>query len=469
MRTGDLKDILDQPLTGRVSPQPKRRLSLPGWLWLLPVGLLANAGLWGGTLSYLDTAPLVYTTNWAVIVPGSDSQVSLSLAEVGQASSDSSFLYSAADPRANYQYIASSQATLDQIAAQMGISVDDLGKIKVLLPESSNVIEFIVEGPSPEAAQQQSQVLYTVLVEQVNQLRIEELIQREEGSQVGLQSAQSKLRDAQDALSNYKIQSSLSTSDQLSELSVNVEQLRKNYVDLQIQQQDSEKTFTELSSLLDISPEQAVDAFILQSDQQFRQYLSTYSEATATLNDLQSKWGINHPEVVKQVARQEAAQAALASRSLLLVGSPLDEATLALINLSNTAPGGAREQLFQDVISVQIERSSLQAQSQALNQELDILENRLRQFAQEESIRDQLERDVQIAEAVFAATLARQDLSKSDIYTAYPLIQKLSEPYLPKEPSAPKTKFILLGAAATSIVFTISLIWFGLGALEKRA
>jgi uncharacterized protein involved in exopolysaccharide biosynthesis len=70
-------------------------------------------------------------------------------------------------------------------------------------------------------------------------------------------------------------------------------------------------------------------------------------------------------------------------------------------------------------------------------------------------------RDVQIAEAVFSSTLARLDLSKSNVSSSYPQIQIFTEPTIPTAASAPNKKLVLLGAALGSLFCTngLLLLW----------
>jgi uncharacterized protein involved in exopolysaccharide biosynthesis len=69
---------------------------------------------------------------------------------------------------------------------------------------------------------------------------------------------------------------------------------------------------------------------------------------------------------------------------------------------------------------------------------------------------------VQIAEAIFTSTLAKVDLSKSDPYGSFPLLQLVEDPDLPEEPTAPRPQLVLVGAAlgSTLITLALTLIWW---------
>ncbi|MEM6496173.1 MAG: hypothetical protein AAF709_05550, partial [Pseudomonadota bacterium] len=63
---------------------------------------------------------------------------------------------------------------------------------------------------------------------------------------------------------------------------------------------------------------------------------------------------------------------------------------------------------------------------------------------------DDLQRDHQIANAVFSSAVARIDTTTSDIYASYPLLQVLDPPTLPDSPSSPNILIAVLAAVGGS-------------------
>jgi uncharacterized protein involved in exopolysaccharide biosynthesis len=163
--------------------------------------------------------------------------------------------------------------------------------------------------------------------------------------------------------------------------------------------------------------------------------------------------------VLKETKRQEAAGQALLLRGQLLLGRTVDQATLMQLGL--TSNGAGRDPLLQNLVTLQAEQRGLQGQVKALDQQIKPLEERLETLAGRQSTLDNLKRDSQIAEAVFASTIAKLDLGQGDIFSAYPLVQIAVEPSLPKEPTAPKKTIILAGAALGSVLVTLglTLLW----------
>jgi uncharacterized protein involved in exopolysaccharide biosynthesis len=205
-------------------------------------------------------------------------------------------------------------------------------------------------------------------------------------------------------------------------------------------------------------PQQANDAFVLQADQLFQQYLKDYAEASATRSALLSKWLPDSPAVLKAKAEQDAAQASLLSRSRILLGKPIDEQMLYRLNLKSSAGQAQREQLLSDLISRQAEQKALTDQVQTLERQIAQLESRLKSLSQEELNLEKLGRDSQVAQTVFSSTLAKLDLSQTDASDSYPVVQVVSEPSLPENPSFPSPKIVLVGALAGSFLATAGLV-----------
>jgi uncharacterized protein involved in exopolysaccharide biosynthesis len=423
------------------------------------IGLVTNVALWGMTFTYLKTAKPVYTSNWAIILPGAGSGVSVNLPEIGQASSSSSspFGGSSMDPRANYQFLVTNESVLEEAADKLKIPAKQLGKPKVKLVDNTSIMEFEVTGPTAKDAQLRSLAIYEALQSKLSQLRIEEVTKREDGSQGTLKSSQEKLKAAQKKLSEYKASSGLSSGDQVKDLSNNIEQLRKQKAEGYAQVQQTTSRLAQLSSDLDMTVPEAANAFLLQADQLFQQNLKDFNESSAMLVVLQAKWGDNHPLVVKETSRQEAALTAMLDRASSLLGRSVDRSILQHLSIKSES-GSSRESLFRDLVAVQSEQKGVSAQNEALGNQIEELEARLKILVQKQSKLENLQREVQIAEAVFASTLAKLDLGKSDIFISYPITQLIAEPTLADEKTSPKPSIVFVGAGLASIFITTGLV-----------
>jgi uncharacterized protein involved in exopolysaccharide biosynthesis len=434
------------------------------WLLYPVLGVLLNAGIWGAALAYLNVAKPSYISQWALILPGTESGFNVTLPNIGQATSsaNSPFGSTSMDPRANYEYLATSEAVVDRAASTLKLAKKEFGKPRVKLVDNTTILQFEIAGLSAKQAHQKAFALHNAFIRQVEALRREERQRRDIGAETTLRSAQAKLKSAQDRLSQFKLRSGLNSTDQIGNLVASIEQLRKQRIEVLAQQQQSTQRLQQLSVDLSMTPRQATEAFILNADQLFQLQLKTYSEATATLEILMSKWGPNHPQVVKEQLRQVAAQRSLLDRGKTLLGRSVDQQLLSFYQFGTNAAGGAREGLFRDLVAVQADQVGLTAQAKMLDRQVAILEKRLSQLGQYGFKLEQLQRDLQIAEAVFASTVTKLDLSKSDQFSAYPLVQVLRQPTLDTEPVSPKKTLVYAGAGGGSLLATTGLLILGI-------
>jgi uncharacterized protein involved in exopolysaccharide biosynthesis len=331
--------------------------------------------------------------------------------------------------------------------------------------DNTTLVQFQVKGDTPQQARDKALALHAALVEKIDQLRNQEIAQQNRILKVVLNSAEQKLQASQQRLSDYKAQSRLSSSEQLRDLSVNLEGLRRQRSESVAQLQDAKEQLRQLSASLGLSSQQAVDALVLQSNPLFQQYLADYSKASTALVNLSAKYLPNHPTVIVKQKEKDVAQAALLQKSQSLLGRPISLATLEQINLNGGGSSGntsERAALFQQLIALNARRQGLEASEQELSRQLAQLEYRLTKLSQQSSHLDGLQRDVRIGEAVFSSTLTRLDLNKSNISASYPPISIFSKPNLPDKPSSPKTKIALLGAGMGSFLVTtgMTLLWW---------
>jgi uncharacterized protein involved in exopolysaccharide biosynthesis len=442
-------------------PQFFRRAAVDKGRWPLYLGLalIANMGIWGVALLYLKVTPLTYSSQWAITLPGSGSTTKVDLPKIGGASYENLSPYASdQDPREDYKIIAQSEPVLKVAARDLNMPLKKFGSPRIKIIDSTTIMNFELKGASPQEAQNKSLALYKSIEARLKELRNEEGVQRNANLQAALNSSQKKLESAQKRLSEYKARSGLSSSDQITNLSVNIEQLRKQQAETLAQQKQASTRLAQLSSNLNLSAQQATDAFVLQMDQLFQQYLKDYNDASATLVALNSKFLPNYAGVVSQKANRDAAQVALLERSQFLLGRPVSQAALVQLNLNNTNSGSSQEALLRELVTLQADKQGLQGEAQEINRQITKLENRLKVLAQHESTLAALQRQMEIAEAVFSSTLAKLDIGKSNTFASYPPIQILTKPSLPDTPSSPKKKLVFLGAALASLFLTSGLL-----------
>lgn len=461
-----MTDAIVIPRSSRQSVRKQAR-----WQRYFFLGVFANLALWGVALLYLKATPSTYTSHSAIALPGAGSAANVNLPGIGQASYESSSPYASStqDPREDYKFIAQSESVLKSAAAQLNMPLAEFGEPRIKIVDGTTIMTVDFKGASPQESQNKSLAFYSAFETRLNELRSEETIRRDVGFQTALSASQKKLAIAQKQLSEYKANSGLNSSDQLKDLSSNIEQLRKQKVEILAQQQQAHARLNQLSASLSLSEQQAVNAFTLQTDPIFQQNLKNYSEASAALVVLGSKFLPNHPQLLNEQAKQNAAQTALLNRGEELLGEPITQSAIHQFNLNSDNSNSARELLFQELVTTQADQQGLQVQAQVTAQQIVQLENRLNKLAQQESTLDTLKRDVQVAEAVFSSTLTRLDIGKSNVFGSYPLTQVITKPTVSETPSWPKKEFVLLGTLVGSFFVStgVGLLWINQKQTEK--
>jgi DNA-binding NarL/FixJ family response regulator/uncharacterized protein involved in exopolysaccharide biosynthesis len=450
----------------RAENEEQNRARKGRWKRYLFLGLLFNTLLWMAAIAVLKFKRPVYTSSWTLDLPASRSDTMLEVPGVGRAAETNVSPYSnimVADPRANYKDLIAAPEVIKAAAGIVHVPIDEFVPPRVEVVPNTTLMKLAVNGRSPRDAYQNAIAVQSAFNDKVAALRQQELAQQSKSLKVALDASSDRLQLAQQRLSSYKVQSGLDSGEQLRDFSVNIEALRRQRAETVGQAQDSANQLRQLSATLGLSSQQAGDAFILQSDAIFQQYLLNYSKASTDLTTFEANLSSDHPDVVKKAEEKTAAHAKLFQRGAQLLGHPMSEANLQQINVSNgTSSDTHRSSLFQELISLKGKEAGARGQFAALDEQIRQQEGQLTSLSKKKSILVNLERDVQIAEAIFTSTLGKLDLTKSSFSAAYPEISVRTKPNLPKLPSSPKVIPILLGTFLSSVLVSAGLtaLWY---------
>jgi uncharacterized protein involved in exopolysaccharide biosynthesis len=453
---------LAPPILKKLPLDPRR------WGRYVVVSIGANFLIWAAALGYLKVAKVIYTCEWSLILPGAGAGSNLSLENIGSVASSVSSPFggsSSIDPKSNYKAIAESFTVRATAAKKVHLSVEEFGEAKIKSVDQTSVMQFAITGSTRKQAQQKAIALNEALAERIDQLRFDEIVRRENGFKRAIADGRKKLEQAQRALLVYKTKTGITSSNQSQDLATIVGALRKDQVEVLAQRNRASRRRQQLGQNLKLTPQEAVDAFTLQVDPLFLQSMKEYNEAESSLTIYRSKWGENHPEVIKEAARQRVTRDALIRQSQTLLRRRVDEKTLQRLN----AGSGNRASLMQDLVTSKAEEEGLTGQNQELTEQMSKFKKELSTLSRQQATLESLQRDLQIAEAVFSSTLGKIDVGKTDIFASYPLVQSLIEPGLPEVPSGPKKSLVLVGSAASSFVTTAGLILLWLRQKKKNS
>lgn len=448
-----------------IFPKSVHKSTTSQWRWMpyLLWGGLFNAAIWGVTLLYLVKTPPVYSSKWAISVNGGKLNTNVNLPGIGQASSSSELPYSSSsDPKENYKFFLSTNEVLEAAAKQVNLPVSEFKKLRIKILNNTTLIQLEIEGETPEKAQKKAIALQKSLEARLDEFRAAEIAQQDKNIQPTLEPLQQKLLTAQQKLYEYKARSPLSLIEQLNYASENLEELRRTHAEAVAQFEQIRARFTQFSANVGLSVTEVADALVLQSNSLFQQYLIDYTKAATELTELNGKYTPASPIWIQKKQTKDEAYAALMKQSQALLGKSVSPKTLEQLSL-NSNGYAERSKIYRDLINMEEQYRGLQANVASLTRQITQLEARKTILTKEKSKLDSLERDVKIADAVFSSNLTKLDLSKSINSPSYPPVVVITKPNLPDEPTSPKKKFAVLGAALGSI-FTAA----GIGLLVLR-
>ena len=433
----------------------------------LSMGVMLNSVVWILALAYLKLTPATYTSQWGVKILETDAGVEVVLPDGGKATPAAGGWTPPTDqdPRNDYVYVATSPDLLTEAAALVNMTVEEYQEPTIKVDEGNGIIAFQIEGSSAEEAKAKALAFHQTMTEQIESLRTTELARQETETQATLAEAKEKLIAAQNKLSQYRAKSGISTDEQIKNLTDNIESLRRQKAELAAQQEGLGNRYSQLNQdINNLAAPNTGDAYKLAGDSVYQEYRTRYAQAQSSLTRLLDRFTPTHPIVQNKKVELNNTGQALLKRASEVLGRQVSLKSLTRINSLTLDPQNvlAREALQQDLVNNRAEWQRAKAQNQELSVQIDALEARLRDMSQGQFKVDSLQRDLQVAETVFAATLAKLDLGQENIYSIYPPLQLVTQPNVPEKPSNPNPASVFMGGLAGSFLVTtgLALLWF---------
>ena len=428
----------------------------------LGLGLLANTLIWGSALAYLTLFPKQYESEWGLKVLTTESNVDVTLPEGLRTSQSTNNRSIGEDPRSDYVYLLESDALKKKAAAQVGMTVEDYGDLEITTNVDSSIIELVVEGESPEMAQEKARAMYAVLDETIEELRQAEVARREQNIQKDLETARQRVEQAQGALAGYQAASGLSSDSQIENLASGIEELRQQYAQALAQERGLDGRVRQLATDINDSSVGAGEAYRLAGDPVFQNQFVEYGTAAAEYADISSQLGPQHPQVLAKRAELEGLESAVVTRGSFLLDRAVGEKELTQISPLSLDPkvAASRGTLFESAVTDRASQKGLQSQTTELANQINALETRLGTLTQNKFAADRLKQELNTAETLFASAVTTLGLTGDDIYDIYPPVQLAAEPTLPDEDKyvSPSPAIAVVGALAGSFLVTTGLL-----------
>lgn len=393
--------------------------------------------------------PAKYRSDLDMVLPGTGANSNVSLDEVGQVVSSTTAPFGKGyNPKVNYKEMLMSKNLLDNAAKSMGMTAAAFGRPKVRLTEQTSILKIEITGASPRIAENKAWALYDALQNQLDYLRADEVKRRDASIKSVLDQYRERLNYTRNNITDFQQRSLLISRDQLDQQMRTLSNLKEQVAIVKAEIGRAEYYVSQLSVDLGVSPSMAGQAFVLQTDGEFRAYLSELDNSAAQLSEYRSRWDDGHPMVKAELARFDQSKAALINRSVGLVGINAAHA----FHTTDLASNPNRAQLFADLISAFAAKKGSEAKLVELENAVQLLNEKLKVYAREAAELERLEREFDLAKAVFTSAVARLEASKADIFASYPVIQLMSPPSLPVNSYSPK-KSIAIAAALAAMIF----------------
>ncbi|MEM8596084.1 MAG: hypothetical protein AAGF76_06415, partial [Pseudomonadota bacterium] len=198
------------------------------------LAFLGVAALWLPVAAYLHLVPVRFTSSVSLILPGSGASNSISLSEIGQASSFATSPYASPSlsPTVTYKRLLASQRVLAAAAARLG-EEGALDEPRVRLVDQTGLVIFEMRGDGPEDAQARAEALTAAFLADLEALRRDEQTRRADSAHAAIADYESAVAEIRRAITRLQRDSGLSSPEQYAEIVRDREALAARLRDLE--------------------------------------------------------------------------------------------------------------------------------------------------------------------------------------------------------------------------------------------
>lgn len=424
---------------------------LPRYSAITVVGLML---IWAPISAYLLKAPLRFTSDASLILPGAGAGATVNIDRIGQASSVAASPYAntSISPTVTYQRLLGAGRILDSAAAFMQMHPRDFGEPRIRLIDQTGLIRIEMVGNSPEDARARGRALLAAFNAEVDALRHDEIGMRDVSGQDAITEYREAVARIRVRISELQRRSGLMSKVQFETLIASSEQLGQDLGAVETRLAERVEAVNALEAALNITPSLAAATLRLHADSEFAAIITEMTAHAAQEARMAGQFGANHPRVTETRAAFNATQTRAAMRAGVVTG--LSPKAIEQLDLS---PIGARAALLSRLVETEAERAALAVEALSLSARVSRNAVRVAELIDAAAELEDLQRDYAVAEAVFASAMARSDTTRTDLYVSYPLVQILEDPSLPLAPSSPRRKVAVAAGFAASIFLLIGL------------
>ncbi|MCH2190332.1 MAG: hypothetical protein MK188_05350 [Gammaproteobacteria bacterium] len=406
-------------------------------------------------IAYIKLEKPKYKTSWVMLLPGTERSTSLSLDNLGEARSAGSNAYGSVSisPKNTYKEIALSDAVIGAAAKEYGVETGAFTKPRIKLVDQTPAMVFGFKGASGEDLKFRAKLYNEIFHKVLDQLRKNEIERNYRGVESSLSEAKKRLRDAREAIVAYQNQSSLVSESQFQTWLVELETIRSALGQAEVRLASLKGRVNSELSQLGITLEQAKAFLLVQASPANQEAMELLSTKLAEESSQQKIYGTENP-IRKELIKEIAGIRKNLATNLIPIPKLSSIPRARLYGLLSKDIGVTLKALNQRII----ELDGTQAEIDVLAHQQEATSNRIKKHAKEAAKLNDLQRDHQIAEAIFSSALAKLDTSRLDIYATYPLTQLLTEPGGTITRDRLTAKLIIIALFLVLFLISLSLI-----------
>ncbi|GAA6138768.1 hypothetical protein NBRC116583_25150 [Arenicella sp. 4NH20-0111] len=366
-----------------------------------------------------------FKTSWVLLLPGTERASTINLDNLGEARSSGKNAYGSVSisPKNTYREIALSDAVIEQAASRFGVASDAFTKPRIKLIDQTPAMEFTLKGSSEEELRNRASLYNNTFQDILDRLRKNEIERNYKGVEGNLSEAKGRLRKAREAILEYQSNSNIVSDEQFQTWLNDSEELRTKQSDTEVRIASLEAKLQSKLNQLGLTPQQAEAFLLIQANPTTQSLMNILSEKLSTQASQQKIYGKQNPiriQLDKEIAgiRSSLANNLISIPNLGSIKRPQ------LYGLLSKETGETLKFTNQDIS----ELNGLRAEASKLIEQRGDYAARIREHATEAARLSDLNRNHQIAEAIFSSALAKLDTSRLDIYATYPLTQLLTQP-----------------------------------------
>jgi len=405
--------------------------------------------------AYLIFETPSYKTSWIVLLPGTERASTINLDNLGEARTNGANAYGSVSisPKNTYKEIALSDAVISVAAKQYGVPANAFSKPRITLIDQTPAMKFALKGESQEELSYRAKLYNDTFHRTLDKLRNNEIERTFEGVENKLEEAEKRLSNARQAIVDYQTVSSIVSEEQFRRWMADAEQLRTDNTDIEVKLAQLEATVAMSLKQLGVSEKQAQALLTLQANPAISATLDELSEKLAEQATIRLLYASAHP--ARQKNDREVSSLSKSIRSLLKnlpgIKQIRDNQLYGLLARSNT-------ETIQKLNLQLADHHGLEAQKVALNNSYQRYLERIKRHTKDAAMLADLQRDHQIAEAIFSSALAKLDTSRLDIYATYPLTQLLTQPGATVKRDRLQAKLVILATIMIYMLLALALI-----------